>query len=594
MKKRRLCLSLSILLIIFSTFTTFAGGVEKAIPSTPTNLSIIIDGSPLITTGYDFYVGQDGLTMYPLRLIAENLGGEVFWDASSNTTLIANEKGSIYLNPTTASVMINGVNKKINYSFETFDSRLYVPSDFFRDVYGARIKIDAGTVNFISPALSLESSDLTAPEEEIKTALASYLTSLELNRNFSGQILVSNSGRILLDRSYGYSDFENKINAFNSTNFAIGSVTKQFVAAAIVQLAEVNKLSYDDTISKYLDNVPFGDEITIHQLLTHTSGLFNYTDLLPNMLEQDLSELTFPYLMTLIKDKPLDFEPGTNFNYSNTGYLILGEIVEEVTGKTLETYLTENIFLPLGMKNTSIAYRLEERLVEAKGYTGHTEVVEDHIDRLLLNMAYGAGYLASTAQDLYKWNSALLGWDIVSGKGLETLFGKSPDMNLMVPYAYGWMINTGELGEEISHGGNTIGFTSENAIFTDADVQIIILTNKGYADLQSIKSDIISILNGKEVEPLEEITYVTVSEEQLNKYIGSYEIKDLLKIDIFVHEGSLMLQGEDQPAIELAPTSVTTYESPMFGIAIEFDNIDDPTYFILHQSGLQLKAEKIQ
>lgn len=593
MKKKLLLIFFTITLLLFSTFTTFANNLQ---PTGSISSSILVDGKPIDRSDYEFYINPDDIEMYPLRLIAESLGAEVTWEASKNSVLIKRWDREILLNPASNKVVINGVEKKISYNVEIKDSRIYVPAEFIIETIGARIVLNETTqaINLIKPADTLETIDLSDVDLKIKNTLVSYLTSLELNRNFSGQILVKNNGNILIDRSYGYSDYENHIKAFNSTTFAIGSVTKQFTAAAIVQLAENNKLSYDDKVSKYFNNVPFADQITIHQLLTHTSGLYNYTNLLPDLLGTDLSEMTFEALMSLIEDKPLDFEPGTNWSYSNTGYLILGEIVEQVSGKTLEHYLQENIFNPAGMINTGIAFRLDEKLLEANGYSGHMEVVLDSYDSVLLNIAYGAGYLASTAQDLYRWNEALLAGEIVSLESLDRMFGKSSDMNLLVPYAYGWIFNTGEYGEEISHGGNTIGFTSDNAIFTEKDAQIIILTNKGYADLLSIKSNIISILNGNVISPLDEITYITVSEEQMNKYAGAYEIKGLLKIDILVHDGKLYLQGENQPAIELAPLSETTFESSLFGIAIEFNSIDSPTEFTLNQAGQQFKAVRLE
>ncbi|KAB3529879.1 serine hydrolase [Alkaliphilus serpentinus] len=592
--KKRLLLFFLILVLIFSTVSTFAFNTSEANNINPL---ISVDGQIIDATNYEIYISEDGTIMYPLRLISEGLGAEVGWEPTKNSASVIDDQDEIWINPNTKVVTVNGVEKKLDYPIEFKESRIYVTYEFISEILGARFEINADTkaISLQKPSVNTESLELTASQQNTKDALVSYLTSLELHRNFSGQILVAKDNQVLIDRSYGYSDYENHIKAFNTTTFAIGSVTKQFTAAAIIQLAEDNMLSYDDKVSKYFSEVSYGDEITIHQLLTHTSGLYNYTMMLPEFAGMDISELTFEKIISLIQDKPLDFEPGKGWNYSNTGYLILGEIVEQVSGETLEKYLQDNIFIPLGMENTGVAFKLEDKLVEANGYSGNMDVVLDTADSLLLNVAYGAGFLHSTAQDLYKWNRALHEGKIVSTDGLVKMYGKSPDMELLAPYGYGLMFNySEEYGEEIFHGGNTIGFTSENAIFTDENTQIIILTNKGYADLTSIKYNIASILKGNVVAPLGELTYITVSEEQLSKYTGTYEIKDLLVIDIFVKDGKLMLQGEGQPAIELEPLSETKYESSSFGIAIEFDSKDTPKEFILYQAGQQFTAQLLE
>jgi len=586
----------SIYLILFSTVTTFADSIQLEATPIYKNTSIIVDGEIIDAANYEIYIDENGRVMYPLRLISESLGDEITWESSKKSALLKNYNGQIWVNPGTNVVTVNGVDKKLPYNIGLQTSRIYVPSEFISEILGARFEVDEDTkeISLHKQSLNLEDTQLSTSEENVKNALVSYLTSLELHRNFSGQILVAKDNKVLMDRSYGYSDYENRIKTFNSTTFAIGSVTKQFTAAAITQLAEENKLSYDDKISKYFSEVPFADQITIHQLLTHTSGLYNYTMMLPELFNKDISELTFENIISLIQDKSLDFEPGKGWSYSNTGYLILGEIVEKVSGKTLEDYLQDNIFDPVGMENTGVAFKLDEKIVEANGYSGSMDVVLDTVDRVLLNLSYGAGFLHSTAEDLYKWNTALHAGEVVSTESLDKMFGKSPDMELIAPYGYALMFSNGVYGEEIFHGGNTIGFTSENAVFTDENAQIIILTNKGYVDLTSIKYNIAGILKGNIVAPVEETTYIAVLEEQLNKYTGTYEIKDILVIDIFTKDGKLMLRGEDQPAIELESISETKYESSAFGIAIEFDDKDTPKEFILYQAGQQLRALNIK
>lgn len=593
MKRRLLSALLTMIFVLVTIFSSYGITAEAYMATSNNTLSIIIDGKTVNLSNYAIYTGIDGRLMYPLRLIAEELGAEVTWDSTTKRAGIISSGDEIWLTPTTGAVLKNGVSKQLKYNIEIKDSHTYVPVEFISEILGVRAIIDSNTkaINIQSPLNGLEAMSLSDSEKTTKDALNSYLTSLELNGDFSGQILISLEDKVLIDRSYGYSDIENKIRNLNTTTFAIGSVTKQFTAAAIVKLAEENKLSLQDKVSNYIDGLPFADEITIHQLLTHTSGLYNYTNNLMDFLGTKTWELSFEEIISVIDDKPLDFEPGSNWSYSNTGYLVLGEIVERLSGKSLIEYLEDNVFTVAAMTQSGIAFDATGKLVEANGYSGN---IPDDGDEILLNVAYGAGYLTSTVQDLYKWNSALLAGEIVSLEGVSKLFGKDPEMDLLVPYSYGWMMNNGKLGEEILHGGNTFGFTSLNTILTEKAGQIIILTNRGYVNLDALKGKILDILNGESVALIEEIEYIEVSEELLNKYEGNYEIKDLLKFKVSSKDGKLTLQGEGQMEFPLDAISETEFIAKDLAIAVKFDSKENPTEFILYQSGQQFRAVRFE
>lgn len=530
----------------------------------------------------------------------------------------------------------------------------------------------------------IESSGLTTSEAAARANIVDYLKALSANRNFSGQVLVEKNGKVLIDRAYGYADYENKKRAKTSTTFCIGSVTKQFTAASIAQLADKGKLAYTDKVSKYLKDVPFGDKITLHQLLTHTSGLYNYTND-PGFLKLDPTKITFEKLIALIKDKPLDFEPGKEWSYSNTNYLILGKIVEKVSGKTLQKYFNDNIFKPVGMNSTKVSYSAKKKLVGANGYSGYIDVKLDTNDEILLNAAYGAGYLCSTAEDMLKWDRALLSGKVVSSKQLNNIFGKHAKMQGEEYYGYGWMISENENGKVIAHGGNTIGFTAENGMYIDRKIKVIILVNKGYANLSDIENNIIKLIDGKEINkverynnysitakqmdkfigtyaigelslviqkdsdklnatfpgmsciiyPLSESRFYTkdieceiefqidaegkvpsvkltisgqtialtkqeakdykkLTIEQLNKYVGDYEIKGIINISVKVKDGKLILQGTGQQEFEVKPISETQFEAQNVGIKVEFNDKDNPDSFKLYQQGMVFTAQKIK
>src|SRR5688572_25688317 len=210
------------------------------------------------------------------------------------------------------------------------------------------------------------SSFLLAQNEakKIDSLVAKYANDAE----FTGTILVSKGGKLLLKKGYGYSNAEKKIMNDASTIYNIASLTKTFTAALILKLHEEGRLSVDDRLSKYYPAFPNNDKITIHHLLTHTSGLFNYTDDKNFWTIDQTKEVKLEDMIALFKDKPLQFEPGTNFRYSNSGYTMLGHIIEKVTGMSYASALHRFIFKPLGMQHSSFGPQDTTSNSLAQGY----------------------------------------------------------------------------------------------------------------------------------------------------------------------------------------------------------------------------------
>ena len=247
-----------------------------------------------------------------------------------------------------------------------------------------------------------------------------YLTAMEQKKGFRGSVLIGQEDEILFNKGYGYANYEEKIKNTPDTLFAIGSITKQFTAMAIMQLYEKGLLDLDDAISKYIPGVVEGDNITIKHLLTHTSGLINYTDLLLEM-EEVPEDTSIDFVLGLFKDEPLIFEPGTQWIYNNSGYVLLGCVVEKVSELSFDEYLKENIFKPLEMNDTGTYYdKMEEDY--AVGYVGITELTPVEADEILLKIAYGAGNILSTVNDMYKWDRALQTEKLVKKETLDMIF----------------------------------------------------------------------------------------------------------------------------------------------------------------------------
>ena len=271
---------------------------------------------------------------------------------------------------------------------------------------------------------------------------------------FSGVVLVANKGNIIYKKAFGYADREWKIPNTLETKFEIGSLTKQFTAAAILQLAEQKKLNLDDKLSTYFSDYPKGDSVTLHMLLNHTSGIVDYTSL-PAFYPLHTLPLPKDSVIALFKNKPYKFSPGTNWNYSNSNYFLLGCIIEKVTGKTFAAYLSENVIKKAGLPNT-VVNRLDSVLAfRARGYSKSDKGGWKNADYFSMEFPFSAGSLISTAPDLYQWQNALFGSKIISPQTLAQM--TAPHLN---NYAYGLYVDSFDHHLRIYHGGAIPGFTS--------------------------------------------------------------------------------------------------------------------------------------
>lgn len=320
---------------------------------------------------------------------------------------------------------------------------------------------------------------------------------------FNGSVLVAENGKVIFKKGLGLANMEWEVPNQPDTKHRLGSVTKQFTAMLILQLVEEGKLDLNVPITTYLPDYPkeTGDVITIHNLLTHTSGIPNFTSF-PNY-QKDLSINTYSpeALIKIFSDSSLQFKPGENFSYSNSGYLVLGAIIEKVTGKSYEQILHENILNPLNMNNTGYDHHETILKNRASGYENKYRNA-DYID---MSVPYSAGALYSTVEDLYLWDQALYNEILLSSKTRDLLF--KPYIKIRGgSYGYGWFVgkkpigNTGDSVIVMSHSGGINGFnTSIQRIPSDKHL-IVLLNNTGGAALGEINTAIMSILYGTPYE----------------------------------------------------------------------------------------------
>jgi CubicO group peptidase (beta-lactamase class C family) len=313
------------------------------------------------------------------------------------------------------------------------------------------------------------------PDPNAKIAVdiirAPDLTVESLLRPFMGSILIVRDGHALADHSFGSANLEWHVPNTSATRFRIGSLTKQFTAASILLLQERGKLRIDDPISKYLeDTPPAWSGITIFHLLTHTSGIISITDLSPgeSMLWRGGSPSE---IMKRFRDQPLLFPSGTQARYSNSGYILLGMIIEKASGEPYDAFLRKNIFEPLGMRDTGIDNNADVLENRASGY--RTEGAEfRHAEYIDMSVPFAAGDLYSTTHDLQRWEEGLFGGKVLRPDSLSRML--TPNKG---DFGFGLVVTQDDGQRLISHTGGIKGFTAELRYYPEKRLSVIVLSN---------------------------------------------------------------------------------------------------------------------
>lgn len=315
--------------------------------------------------------------------------------------------------------------------------------------------------------------------KELQAEVIQYVDDYCEKNQFSGTILVSKGNEVLINRGYGMADYENNIINTPQTIFEIGSLTKQFTATAILMLKENNLLSLQDTLDKYIPDYPNGDKIKIYNLLTNTSGIPDYINSGAfNIYEKHT--YTLEQIIEWCKNEQLIFKTGTQFDYSNSNYLLLGYIIEKVSNMTYEEYMEKNILKPLKMKDTGFLSKNDIIKDKAIGYSEKdkdSNVYKNSIEGES-SLSYAAGEIYSTTEDLYRWENALTTEKLIKKDSLNEMV--TPYLN---GYGYGWGIIENSAGDKIiTHAGDIPGYTSRIQINIDKENMIIVLSNVNQND----------------------------------------------------------------------------------------------------------------
>ncbi len=370
-------------------------------------------------------------------------------------------------------------------------------------------------------------------------------------------VLVARDGKIAFQGGFGFADMAKKTPVTVETKFRIGSISKQFTAAAILKLAEEKKLSVTDPLSKFFPDFPRAEKITLHHLLTHTSGIHSYTDK-PDFLSRVSAAIEPGKLIDSFKNDAPDFAPGAGFHYNNSAYFLLGEIVAKVSGKPLGDYLRDAFFTPLDMKSTGIFVNSAPPAGMALGYSFADGKSAPALD-WDMSWAGGAGALYSTVGDLFRWHEALFGGRVLNAESLKaatTPVALPADVDGM-KYGYGLVMYEVKRLRAIGHGGGLNGWSSDLVRLPDENCTVVVLANAlppppGLAPAEISRSAAEKILADeiKKLPPMSEDK--SVDPKTFAALVGRYDYKGAI-LAVTVEDGHLFAQLTGQPKYEIFP-----------------------------------------
>ena len=435
---------------------------------------------------------------------------------------------------------------------------------------------------FMSPGAAVARAQSAAPAETVAPAAPAPLDQATLAKKvdalvnahmavngFSGSVLLARDGKPLVAKGYGYANVEWQIPNTTTTKFRIGSITKQFTSMMVMQLREQGKVKLEDSMCLYVTPCPEAwKPVTIHHLLTHTSGIPTYTGI-PAWREVNMMPKTPDQIIGFFRDLPLQWSPGEKYAYNNSGYFLLGVIIEKITGKKYEQALQDMILAPLGLQDTGYDWSRTIMPRRAAGYTGNPEKLQNAVV-VDMNHPYSAGALYSTVEDLLKWDQALYTEKLLPEAAKQIMW--TPFKN---EYAYGWTVaqpNPDMFGghKRIVHGGGIQGFSAFLARLPDARMTIVVLANNDSASASTVARDIMAIYYGHKYEVPVVLTVAKVDPATFEQYVGKYELKPGFVVTISREGNSLMVQATGQAKFEVLPASETKFFANAPAITITF------------------------
>lgn len=383
-------------------------------------------------------------------------------------------------------------------------------------------------------------------------------------------VIVVKDGKTVFRKAYGAADVAAKTPLTPGTVLRLGSITKQFTAVAILMLAEEGKLALNDPITRFFPDYPTqGKVITVEHLLTHTSGIVSYTGK-SGYVATMAKDLTVAQMIDGFRNDPLEFEPGTQFRYNNSGYFLLGAIIERVSGTSYASFLEGRIFTPLGMKDTAYEGVERSNAPRAVGYTAQEKGFAP-AQPLSMSQPYAAGALVSTVDDLAKWDAAIASGKLLkpaSWKMAFTSYKLSPEKS--TGYGYGWGVGTLQGTPVVDHGGGINGFRTYALRLPQQKVFVAVLSNadSGNANPEVLAKKAAALAIGK---PIMEPKEIKLDAKALDAFTGVYETDDQDKRTFTSRDGKLMMARGDRSPAALTPYSKNGFFIPGTLARFEFE-----------------------
>ncbi|MDQ1772006.1 serine hydrolase [Labilibaculum sp. A4] len=414
-----------------------------------------------------------------------------------------------------------------------------------------------------------------------KDKLDDYFDVLESNNKFMGSVAVSQNGEIIYSKSLGFSDYEKKLKANESTKYGIGSISKTFTAVLVFKGVEEKRIDINQTINKYFPTIENSNKITIEDLLYHRSGIHNFTDD-KDYLTWNTQPKTEKEMVTIIANKGSDFEPNSKSQYSNSNYILLSYILEKSYQKSYGELLKEYITAPIGLKNTYFGETVNNSNKKCNSYR--------YLDRWKLvpetdiSVPMGAGGIVSTPIDLVKFSNALFDGQLLNSESLKKMMTIKENFGIglfQIPFY-------NKVG--FGHTGGIDGFTSVFSHFSDGDISYALISNGTNYTNNDISISVLSAVYNK---PYETPTFSTieVKSEDLDKYLGIYSSAQLpMKITVTKNNNTLIAQATGQSSFPLEATEKDKFKFDQAGIVMEF-NPSEKT-MILKQGGGQFLFTK--
>ena len=404
-------------------------------------------------------------------------------------------------------------------------------------------------------------------------------------------LLVAKDGKIIYSKGYGKADLELDVNLTADHVFELGSITKQFTAVAILMLEEQGKLSLEDDILEYIPDYPTqGNTITIYQLLNHTSGIKSYTDM-PSFMTEARTDRTPSEIIEIFKNEPMEFPAGTAFKYNNSGYILLGHIIEVVSDMTYAEFIDSHFFDPLGMTHSYYGSKIKLIKGRASGYT-RGEGIENG-KYISMSLPYAAGSLMSTVDDMLKWQNALSANTFISKENYDRATnGSELSDGKRIPYGFGW-VRENLLGSPmITHGGGIFGYTTNGIYLPDEDVYVIGLSNCDYGNVNNSVRRAAAIAIDKPLPNKRDA--ISLSEEKLKRWIGSYEFDNGAVRFVTMSNGQLFSQREGSTKLEIYPLSEDRFIFEDGEVEYNFDQTNGKRTTVFTAKGTEYVGHEIE